>query len=107
MTSVTLIGGERLVNVHDPADCWGQRCAIHRTTDHHMKDWPQHFGQVSKIMYRICEHDVLHPDPDDWSVHQGTRSAAHDCDGCCQERIVTDEEFEEYRQKLIGQTDVS
>lgn len=78
MSRHTLVGGEVLINVHDEGTCVGEHCCIHRPSDHHMADWPQHFRSDRGIMERICEHGVGHPDPDD-----PTEDTTHGCDFCC------------------------
>lgn len=73
---------EALTNVHDRSLCAGEFCTIHNRSDHHMREWPQHWRSDRGIMERICPHGVGHPDPDspfprvsvDWT---------HGCDGCC------------------------
>lgn len=76
---VTLVGGERLTNVHPSDKCKGEYCCIHNPSDHHMKTWPQHWRSDRGITERICEHGCGHPDPDD-----PTGDTIHGCDGCCQ-----------------------
>lgn len=75
-----------LKNVHDPKLCAGHNCVIHNPSDHHMRDWPLNWRSDTRLMERICEHGVGHPDLDDveyWaSVDQGWKGI-HGCDGCC------------------------
>lgn len=78
MNTHTLVGGQRLVNVHSPDRCAGEHCTIHKPSDHHMGDWPQNFREDRGMMERLCPHGVGHPDPDDPAVGR-----AHGCDGCC------------------------
>jgi hypothetical protein len=97
----TLVGGQKITNVHaETAQCRLVGCAVHNPTDHHMKNWPQHFrdprveaatfGLHPGLMERVCEHGVGHPDPDHmrWyrSCHseiEATTEGIHGCDGCC------------------------
>ena len=74
----TLVGGQRLSNVHDPSKCVGQYCTIHNFSNHHMVDWPQNWRMDRGIMERICPHGIGHPDPDEINYN-----GAHGCDGCC------------------------
>lgn len=74
----TLCGGEQIY-VHPRDTCRGYFCTIHYVSNHHMNQWPQHWRDDTKIMERICEHGVGHPDPDDPSAFRST----HGCDGCC------------------------
>jgi hypothetical protein len=89
------------VIVHPLIACQGRPggCCIHAPSEHHMKTWTQVWDDGMKIMYRRCEHDGLHPDPDhvafflSQSGGQTISMAAsgalvsyaekHDCDGCC------------------------
>jgi hypothetical protein len=77
----TLVGGERITNVHPSYKCEGQSCCIHNPSDHHMKEWRQHWRDDRGIMERICPHGTGHPDPDDPSLN-----TSHGCDGCCIKR---------------------
>ena len=70
---------EVIYNAHDPKFCEGSPCVIHNLTDHHMRSWPQHYREDSRLMERICTHGVGHPDPD--LPDQGDK--VHGCDGCC------------------------
>lgn len=103
----TLVGGEVVINVHDPALCAGRPCPIHNVSQHSMSEFPQHFREDRGCMERICPHGVGHPDPDDIPF-QIQREAdllqsvgpdefprgyyeflaagavfVHGCDGCC------------------------
>lgn len=87
---VILEGGEVLVNPHKKSDCAGRACCIHKRTDHHMRNFPQHFRMDRLLMERICPHGVGHPDPDHLTYireRYGEKFAAvesvHGCDGCC------------------------
>lgn len=73
---------------HDPADCEGRPCCIHNPSDHHMKDWPQHWRPDRYLMERTCEHGIGHPDPDHVAYMKSVgkweeADATHGCDGCC------------------------
>jgi hypothetical protein len=72
-----LVGGE-IIRCHTPEQCAGETCCIHNPSDHHMKNWPQHWRADRGIMERICPHGVGHPDPDDL-----TEDTVHGCDSCC------------------------
>jgi hypothetical protein len=78
MNGVVLQGGEVLNGVHEPEWCAGEFCCIHHPSNHHMKLWPQHWRGDRKLMERICQHGVGHPDPDD--INPDT---VHGCCGCC------------------------
>lgn len=80
---VTLVGGE-VIYSHDKATCHeSDPCPIHHPTDHHMRDWPQHWRGDRQIMERICPHGIGHPDPDDLAIRTGEDDGTHGCDGCC------------------------
>jgi hypothetical protein len=75
-----------LRNVHDPARCEGQPCVIHNPSDHHMRDWPLNWRGDTRIMERLCEHGIGHPDPDDLEYQKTIEKewvAIHGCCGCC------------------------
>lgn len=81
----TLVGGET-VNAHAAETCsLDTPCCIHAPSQHHMVMWPQHWRNDRKIMERMCEHGVGHPDPDDSSFRasKGDYDTLHGCDGCC------------------------
>lgn len=78
MSRATLVGGQVLLNVHDPSLCEGRACCIHAPSDHSMAEFPQHFREDRGIMERTCPHGIGHPDPDD-----PTLDTVHGCDGCC------------------------
>jgi hypothetical protein len=67
-----------LRHVHPATQCAGEWCPLHNRSDHHMRDWPQHWRGDRYLMERICPHGVGHPDPDDPSTDR-----THGCDGCC------------------------
>lgn len=67
-----------LSGVHDPNLCAGRPCTIHNRSDHHMRHMPQHWRNDRRIMERICQHGIGHPDPDEIDP-----DTIHGCDGCC------------------------
>ena len=80
---------QTLTNVHSTQCCEGRRCVIHNPSDHHMRAWELVWRPDSRIMERLCEHGIGHPDPDDawyrnW-MHGGDKPLedSHGCDGCC------------------------
>lgn len=82
---VLLENTETYLICHDPVQCWSEICSLHNRTDHHMRGWPQSWRDDRYLMERICTHGVGHPDPDDYTLMNGTPEAAtHGCDGCCQ-----------------------
>ena len=72
-----LVGGEVLLT-HPSSTCVGQYCTIHNNSNHHMRDWHQHWREDRHLIERICPHGVGHPDPDE--INSDT---THGCDGCC------------------------
>lgn len=68
----------RWLHTHGSKKCGGNPCPIHNQSDHHMRSWPQNWRPDCRLMERMCEHEIGHPDPD------GLRSfTGHTCDGCC------------------------
>lgn len=70
--------GHVIVNVHEPNQCIGDYCTIHRPSAHSMAGFPQRWRQDRHMMERICPHGIGHPDPDDIVTNK-----VHGCDGCC------------------------
>ena len=67
---------------HSPEVCAPRSCCVHNVSDHHMKDWPQHYRTDTGVTERICKHGVGHPDPDQpWP--KDDHRWLHGCDGCC------------------------
>jgi len=67
--------------VHNETLCDGQKCTIHRRSNHHMRSFKQYWRNDSMIMERICPHGIGHPDPDEPALD--TIKYSHGCDGCC------------------------
>lgn len=78
--------GTTLVNcVHAKSDCSGV-CVMHNPTEHNMSTWPLLWRNDRKIVERLCQHGVGHPDPDQWPHWQRTNrmyEQVHGCCGCC------------------------
>lgn len=72
--------GNKLVEVHEQWHCLGNYCTIHKPSDHNMRGFKQLWRNDTKVMERVCEHGVGHPDPDE--INQ---DKLHGCDGCCLE----------------------
>lgn len=92
---VVLEDGGKLYNVHNPASCAPGFCSLHRPSDHLMKDFPRTWRK--RLVYRVCSHQVAHPDPDALAwMHEtlggvaAMRAERHLCCGfaCCQEPFV-------------------
>lgn len=80
------------LRVHNRKYCEGQDCCIHHPSDHHMTQWPLNWRADRKIMERICDHGIGHPDIDDANFRkqrdpQNYDYGVHGCDGCCQRRV--------------------
>lgn len=82
-------GNGREVRVHPAGTCAGQNCSIHNPSNHPLKDAPLNWRDDRKMMERICQHGVGHPDPDDVAYNvialgkDESTYATHGCDGCC------------------------
>lgn len=82
--------GQRLW-VHSEEDCIPY-CPIHTPSKHALASAPLHWRGDRRIMERICDHGVGHPDPDDYAVITYEGAGVHGCDGCCRkETDVTQE----------------
>lgn len=79
-----LIGDVLLRGVHPIRLCSGRVCVIHNPSDHHMRLWPVLVDDPFVMVRRVCEHGVVHPDPDE-AARPGVTAATlvHVCDGCC------------------------
>ena len=72
-----------LLRTHPEGACYGERCTIHAMSEHSMRKLEQVFYRGR--MWRECEHDVLHPDPDEFPLPQ---EGAH-THICCDEHCCT------------------
>lgn len=104
---VTTDGGQ-LIEVHDRASCrayWKLRgtrsadlvhggdpvadadddyaCCVHAPSAHPLSREPLRFNNLSGVMWRLCAHGELHPDPDDLKIRFRFDLGVHPCDGCC------------------------
>lgn len=78
---------------HGDSQCAGEYCSIHNPSEHPLADAPLHWRADRRLMERICDHGVGHPDPDDLAHRRLSDELAddvHGCDGCCQE-VSSDE----------------
>lgn len=80
---MTLVGGQKLINVHSYDQCAGEFCCIHNPSDHHMKDWPQNWRGDRGIMERMCPCGIGHPDFDDPIFKLFPYEDVHGCCGHC------------------------
>ena len=67
---------------HDRDACQGRGCPIHHPSDHHMRHWPRNWRSDRRLMERMCEHIVWHPDPDD-ATFRASRGDSDTLHGCC------------------------
>ena len=75
--------GNLLLRTHAEVACQGEACCVHNPSDHHMASWDMFWDSRYSIMMRVCDHDVVHPDPDDLAVRAQRGMISHSCDGCC------------------------
>lgn len=85
MESNVLVGGTK-IRTHNADECVGYWCCIHNPSPHHMRSWEQQWDEYDLMMYRICEHGMMHPDPDDPFEFNAARKHKDACDGCCDPR---------------------
>lgn len=56
----------QLVGVHcTPEACDLNYCPIHAPSHHRLANAPRRWDPVMGVMSRVCEHEKMHPDPDD------------------------------------------
>lgn len=77
-----------VLRTHSYTDCIGDHhCAIHNNASLHPLAWaPLIWDEDLKTLFRVCEHDHLHPDYDSatWLQSKGDwHKNIHTCDGCC------------------------
>ena len=80
--------GHGILRTHSPDKCIGDHpCAIHNNASLHPLAWsPLIWDEDLKTLFRVCDHDELHPDYDSasWEESQGQwHKNLHTCDGCC------------------------
>jgi nitroreductase len=84
--ALTFTGTGQLLHFH-PVERCTPPCALHAPSDHHMVTWPLHWRDDRRILERICEHGIGHPDPDDAAFRREyaprNGDSVHGCDGCC------------------------
>lgn len=69
--SVELENTNSTIAAHHPDTCIGKQCALHKRTEHEMRKWEQSLAMVGAtfVITRICPHDFIHTDPDDFYVY--------------------------------------
>ena len=70
--------------VHSWIVCCGP-CPIHSPSKHPLVKASRHWRDDRRIMERICDHGIGHPDPDDEKIILRQDAGTHGCDGCCVE----------------------
>jgi hypothetical protein len=88
------------MRTHGISVCFGKNCCIHNPSNHPLKDAPLYWLRDLGLMFRMCEHDSIHPDPDALDFHQMLafigRADFYDgyhpcCDShCCNEASVNE-----------------
>jgi hypothetical protein len=76
-----LLSGGQEIKMHTKFVCVGDKCPVHKPSDHPLVNQPLFWGQ---FFYRYCYHEdgnnQWHNDPDSLE-YQGCVNP--DCDGCC------------------------
>lgn len=80
------------IMAHPASACAGQSaCPLHNRSVHALRAMSQHWRGDRGIIERVCEHDIGHPDPDQWDYWVATlgkkgagAESTHACDGCCE-----------------------
>lgn len=94
---VVAVANGTMTRVHPEDRCAGQPCWIHNPTQNwSLTGRPVYYRAETRMAYRTCEHDVLHPDIDSlaWTSRGTTKYAGreigpgdpawHECDDCCE-----------------------
>lgn len=75
---------DTLLGTHSPDLCDGEPCVLHRPTDHAMRSWPLYWRRDRRIFERFCpDHNVGHPDPDQYPYWERTGQLWQSIHGCC------------------------
>ena len=61
-----LSDGRVMSEIHDPGDCEGRGCWVHHPSEHPLSGAPVYWDAAARRAYRLCEHEVLHRDLDDY-----------------------------------------
>lgn len=80
----------RIDHVHKIFCCQGEYCVLHNPSNHFMSEWPL-VVKYDNQFFRVCSHEVIHPDPDfvGYATRRGVKvHTEHDCDGCCNECCI-------------------
>lgn len=79
-----------LLKTHGLAQCEGNWCTMHNPSQHPLRGMPVIWRSDINLMMRVCNHGLVHPDPDDLAFKHRASGAAwaercsmHQCDGCC------------------------
>lgn len=88
-----------LIRVHSPVRC-RPPCPVHWPSEHPLAAAAMHWDAEQGIIQRICDHELLHPDPDDQQVRLHEELRDHRCDGCCSPAAFIDGEFYEQDEPL-------
>lgn len=95
---LTFVANGMLTKVHRAGTCAGEHCWVHNpTSDWPLAGCPVYWSAANRMAYRVCSHDVLHPDVDAVvyanrgrtmsarrQIQRGDPEWHPDCDGCCQ-----------------------
>lgn len=102
---ITLHDG-RVLSTHGRKVCLLDHCVIHNPSDHPLKEAPLYWSVESHLMFRICEHEKPHPDPDAMEYHtllalMGTAPMYDGWHPCCVGRCCQNGEQDEATTQSI------
>lgn len=94
-TRVIMPNGQVLVDIHSINLCASYACSIHHPSQHLMVGMLQVYDFDKKLMQRVCNHGVKHPDPDDRALHLRSKDGfdlSHTCCSkhCCQPPVISE-----------------
>lgn len=86
---VLLLHDGTTMQTHGPARCFGDHCCIHKPSEHPLNTAPLAWNDDLKMMFRVCSHGEIHPDPDAMEFHLtmmlvGLRSFYDGWHPCCE-----------------------
>lgn len=93
---LTTLHDGTVLRSHGPEICIGPHCAIHNPSDHPLNAAPLSWLVELRMMFRVCSHGSMHPDPDSLTFNQVLAMAGHApfYDGwhpCCLEHCCSDD----------------
>lgn len=75
--------GTVLYNVHWEFKCELEVCALHKPSQHALRDAPRSWDHDFRMVTRVCSHGVVHPDYDSLTYKLAQLGSLVYCHNCC------------------------